>query len=1443
MTPSPAEHLLRFVGDRLRVTLVPPDGMRPDYRAFLRTNLTRAHVARREVVAQAGLRGQEQTTFAGASWRDIPLERTAEGFHIDLPLLEVGHFRAKGYIVDQTGHHHWPEGDDLGISVHPNRLRSANMVYCAFPRTFAGADLSRPPPGLEDAIRKLDEYRWNVIPPSGTLRDLKRVLPHIFDSLGCRILHLLPIGPVPTTYARMGRYGSPYAQLDLIGIDPAFVEHDKRTNAVDQFRELTDGVHLRDGMVMLDIVLNHTGWGSRLMDLHPEWFKRDNDGQFHSPGAWGVTWADLVELDQTHSALWDELAEALLTWCRRGVDGFRCDAGYMVPLPAWQYVMACVRQVFPDTVFLLEGLGGAWEATETLLTEGGMQCAYSELFQNYEPLAVAHYLDFANKHSQRIGTLVHYSETHDNDRLAVKGERWSRMRNHLCALTSHHGGYGFNAGVEWLCKEKFLVHEARSLSWGQTPNLVQDIGRLNSVLDQHPCFFDGAKLERVSADDSEVLAIHRTSADGIDHCLVLVNLDSEAPHSIVLPVAVYTHGGEKKVDLLGQALPVVETVKGEGVKVMLGAGQSYCLSSLRVPLGLRGDAYRHARAQAAFAYAALGALFPHESIGAADFQALAEAVAHDPEGFLGSIDAVDPNAARADLLKELERVRSQALYRRVVRWTPADARGITLVPPDHWLLVSDERPFALHLREEQGEQHVRSTPMAQGHVAAIPPAKDDAERDIDLTFDRYGSHEPTVRASLRRLARTPEYGAPERPRDATVLLTNGRGSMTRLRADLGAVRSKYDCLLGANLHASVPVDRHVLAKRVRVWTNADGFITALDGQNLDLLDVRESAMWTFHANAGDGRRVGVRLCMELLQGTNTLVMRFSRVPTGSVDLPADHEVRLTVRVDVEDRNFHTETRADEELKLRMTDSFQSLRDRSGFLFAPAKDRQLVVLCDRGNYHEAPEWALDLVHPEETTRGLQDRGDAFSPGWFDLPLRMDAPVTLVLDAESHPPAPERVARAARELELSEGPEPQSFENALRRAIKAFLVRRGDGSTVIAGYPWFLDWGRDTLIAVRGLVAAGHTEEARQIILTFAAMEEAGTLPNVLAGERAQNRESSDAPLWLGLACEELAQVIGPRFYEQAVDGKRSVLDVLESIATHMMAGTTHKVHVDELSGLVFSPPHYTWMDTNYPAGTPREGYPIELSVLWVRLMRQLTRLGRATSSRPYRELGERTRVSLDRFYLADKGYFGDTLHASFGTVASAAKVDDHLRPNHLLGVALGVIEGERAQSTVRAATRYLLVPGAMRTLAPLPVSFPLPITRDDGTLLNDPAFPYWSRYEGDEDTRRKPAYHNGTAWPWWLGTYCEALACAWAPDPAALSAARAILGSTARLLREGSVGQLPEILDGDAPHTQRGCDAQAWSVTETLRVWLALSRAGDGALPQMSRSVPPPRPSE
>ena len=133
-----------------------------------------------------------------------------------------------------------------------------------------------------------------------------------------------------------------------------------------------------------------------------------------------------------------------------------------------------------------------------------------------------------------------------------------------------------------------------------------------------------------------------------------------------------------------------------------------------------------------------------------------------------------------------------------------------------------------------------------------------------------------------------------------------------------------------------------------------------------------------------------------------------------------------------------------------------------------------------------------------------------------------------------------------------------------------------------------------------------------------------------------------------------------------------------------------------------------------------------------------------------------------------------------------------------------------------------MPGGLRTLAPLPVATPLPVYGPGGGLLNNPVEPYWGRYEGDEDTRRKPAYHNGTAWTWTLPTACEAMVKAWDADPNAVATAKATLGSMEALLKSNCLGQIPEIMDGDAPHQARGCDAQAWGVLEALRVWKWLS---------------------
>ncbi len=1409
MEPAPGTHLVRYVGDRLQVRLVHPEAGGTGWRAFLRTNLTRAACARAEVIALAGVVSREPRTFAGASWRDIPLREKDGAWCLELPLTEVGHFRAKAYCLDPEGRQHWPEGSDFGLSVNPDKLRSANVIYCAFPRLFGTAparDLE-----AEGSSDFLEQIGWTAIPPSGKLRDLTAQIPHIFDGLGCRILHLLPLAPTPTTYARFGAFGSPYAGLDLTAIDPALVTFDGRTTAEDQFQELADAVHARDGMVILDLVVHHTGWGSRLMEKHPGWFRREASGRFQNPGAWGVVWGDLVELEDSHPHLWDLLAEALLVWCRRGVDGFRCDAGYMVPLAAWQYIQARVRELFPDAVFLLEGLGGAWELTESLLGEGGMQWAYSELFQNYNGQQVAAYLDHALGQSARLGPLVHYSETHDNPRLAAKGRAWSLMRNRLCALTSGCGAFGYTCGVEWLAVERVDVHGRADLAWGQEPNLVKELAQLATLLAEHPCFFDGARLRRLSPEGSQVLALERVSLEGVDRCLVLVNLDPKQPGTLVLQGEGEDLLRECTTDLLGWSLPLHHFLE-DGVHMELDPGQAYCLAEAKTPRGLAGEAYRQARAQAAWALQQLAVAVPLVHLGPYDWRALAALVARAPLAFLGSMGRVNIEALETDLLGTLERAMNGGHFPTVQLWEASDLTRVLPVPPGHWLLFRDRAAFRLRARSGGTEWYAQSIPVPGGHIAATPPRPGLREEDVELEFLRLVEPFRREQGQLRFLGSEPtEPTGPSMAailRKGLVLLTNGRGAMARIPVDLGQITSKYDCLLGANLDPRDPCDRHVLVKRVRVWVNVDGFLTLLDEGCLEAVEPGPPATWTFLVNAGDGRRLRLWLEADMVPGRNAVKLRFGRPKTGEMLL--DATVSLTVRLDLEDRSFHEETISSPQSDRHWNASTQVMEHQPGFCFQPAPERLLRAWMSGGAYHHEPEWSY-LAHPLEGERGQRDHGDAWSPGWFEVPLAAGATKTLTICTElDDPPS-----------SLREPAFPLSFEGRLRGSLRAFLATRGDGRTIIAGFPWFLDWGRDTAVAVRGLVASGMISEARAVLLTLGAEERQGSLPNRLG--QGGDRVTSDAPLWFALACEETAEAFGPKFYETVLPDGRTLRDVLLSLGHHHLSGTEAGVRMDPESALIFSPGRHTWMDTGYPDCTPREGYPIELQVLWIRLLRQLARLDSSEEQNHWGLLAARAQGSLDCFWIEDAGWLADVLEAPPGAPAANAARDTRLRPNQLLAITLGCVSGLKARRMVAAATRHLLVPGALRSLAPLPADPPRPLRAADGRLLNDPVHPYWGRYQGDEDTQRKPAYHNGTAWVWWLPIYCEALALAWELDPLAIAAARAQLGGLGRLLGEGCLGHLPELLDGDAPHRSRGCDAQAWSTSEALRIWVRLEQ--------------------
>ena len=356
------------------------------------------------------------------------------------------------------------------------------------------------------------------------------------------------------------------------------------------------------------------------------------------------------------------------------------------------------------------------------------------------------------------------------------------------------------------------------------------------------------------------------------------------------------------------------------------------------------------------------------------------------------------------------------------------------------------------------------------HIACFAPRREAA--DAELHLKRFADSESRVTAQIRFLPWPPASSAPSfsAKKNSTplleaplVLLTNGIGGMARMCVDLGAVKSKYDCVLAANLHASVPVDRHVFVKRLRAWVNADGFITALNIENLVAFEPGPPAHWRFIANAGNGRSAEIHVEADLVEGQNFALIRFSRPtspPSVGDDLPAECNVTLTVRLDIEDRNFHGETKHNGGAAHHFASNSHALADRPGFEFTPAADRQFRAWTTSGAYNHESEWSFNLPHAVEQSRGQEGSGDAFSPGWFEISLAKPGESFLAIHTEKNFQTAKQLGaafaqrRADNEKILSRAalPAEDRFGRRLALATHAFVVRRGSGRTVIAGYPW-------------------------------------------------------------------------------------------------------------------------------------------------------------------------------------------------------------------------------------------------------------------------------------------------------------------------------------------------------------------------------------------------------
>jgi len=1310
--PAPDAFLLRWKGDALPVTLTldaPRSG-----RAVLRTEIGGAATRRRETIAWT----ETGATPLEKAWRDVPMDEVSPGvFTCTVPLDEVGVFAAKAcFFPEGAVAPEWPEGGNLRVKVEPAVTRRANSIYTVFVRQF------------------------------GSFRETTRRLGHIMDRMGFRIVQTLPPFPVPVTYAVMGDIGCPFASTDFFSVDPAMAEFDERATPLDQFRELIDAVHAKGGSLFIDLPANHTGWASALQTHHPEWFQRAPDGRFVSPGAWGVTWADLVALDYVHAGLRAYMADVFLFWCRQGVDGFRCDAGYMIPEATWTYIVARVREEYPDTVFMLEGLGGEISVTDALLARAGLDWAYSEIFQTYDRGGFERYLPGAIDRAEKYGTLVHFAETHDNDRLAKGGTTWARLRVRLAALLSHQGAWGIANGVEWFATEKIEVHGATDLNWGASENLVDEIGRLNALLASHPAFGPAARLALVTRGDGNTLAVLRAAAELL---LVLANLDCGRGATIRWEAAGFAAGEAE--DLLTGRTVTLDPASG----LALGPGELLCLAR-RPRAGFEPEPEERPPVSA---QPAMTWRYPYD---------LRREVCV-PTGCALRVEA--PHPFRARLVRDGRTIAVARAHGAV--------RAVTLVPDAY----AGDGTRGDRLRLDLAVYAPAGVTHASAAVVLPPPAR-------------------AARAKVR-------YTGDDVRRDPALetILANGAGAAARVKLAWGEIRSQYDALFAANTQAEVPGDRLVLWTRCRAWLRHEGYSRAF---NRDVLEefradpAGRAAEWIFRVPCGLGRAVRVVFTFALAEGQNAARLQVRRLVSDTPE--PEGSVQIVFRPDLEWRSFHGVTKAQGAVEAAFGAPKALTAHAGGFTFNPYGDRALHFTSEGAAFHPEAEWTYCAGHPEEAARGQEPCGDLYSPGWFSCDLAPQDAASLV---SAWGRVREPVFPAA-----PSGAEP-TFPAALRAAMRLFFTRRDDVKTVIAGYPWFLDWGRDTFIFLRGAIAAGFTQEARAIVVAFARFEEKGTLPNIIYGTKAGNRDTVDAPLWFVLAARDLAAALGPEVLETdctpvGAVWTRTLADVIVSICENYLAGTPNGIRVDAESALVWSPAHFTWMDTNYPAFTPRTGYAVEIQALWIAALRftggrDFPRLIPGRGGEKWRALADRAATSLVWYFARDgRDGLADCLDAPNGEPAALATPDWGVRPNQLFVLSLDALP--RTAASLRAgilrATERLLVPGGVRSLA------------DDGDAR------YRGVYAGDEDTQRKPAYHNGTVWAWPFPLWAEAaVKTGFLPKGATLS----LLASVVENLNAGCVCQVSEIADGDAPHAQKGCRAQAWSVSELYRVWSVLMK--------------------
>jgi len=586
---------------------------------------------------------------------------------------------------------------------------------------------------------------------------------------------------------------------------------------------------------------------------------------------------------------------------------------------------------------------------------------------------------------------------------------------------------------------------------------------------------------------------------------------------------------------------------------------------------------------------------------------------------------------------------------------------------------------------------------------------------------------------------------------------------------------------------------------------------AVDPQGFLLLEdfhlEGSTPVWTYAlADALLEKRVWMR------QGENTTFIQYTLV-RGSAAL----EMELKALVNY--RDFHSLTHAgDWRMQIEPVEHGVKVLALDGA-------RPFYLKSSTATCQPRHDWYLGCFLGEETARGLDDREDRLFAALFRAKLEAGSSITLVATTEAAASLDIETARAERpNYEVKLFHDWQAKNEALVEeaptwlwqlilAADQFIVKRSlpeepDGRSIIAGYHWFGDWGRDTMIALPGLtLATGRTSVARQILLAFSRYVDGGMLPNNFPDVGGQPEYNTvDAALWY---IESVRQ-----YFEATQDAVtlQRLFPVLAAIVEAHIAGTRYSIHADPADGLLYAGGpgvQLTWMDAKIGdwVVTPRTGKPVEINALWINALETIAGLARllAKPGDHCEKLAAKAKKSFQRFWNPARNCCWDVVDSpGIGNDAS-------LRPNQILAVSLPVspLTSEQQKAVVDVCARHLLTSHGLRSLAPGEAGY--------------------AGHYGGSPRDRDAAYHQGTVWGWLLGPFALAHYRIYRDREAALR----FLEPLGRQIYASGLGTLSEIFDGDAPFTPRGCIAQAWTVAEVLRAWKEIM---GGKKPDSVRSI-------